>query len=221
MTHMVLLDGVEKWLGRPTAFTLALDQLELAEGEMVALTGPSGSGKTTLLNLLGLLDVPDKGSIVVGGVDVTGSAAQERAAARARLVGFVFQNSRLLAHFNALDNVALGARYADLPRKHRYEEALVLLGEVGLQNRAKHSPSTLSGGEQQRVAIARALMGGRRLLLCDEPTGNLDSQASKTVVSLLRQRADEGRTVVVATHDPVVAASTDRVVRLVDGREAT
>jgi putative ABC transport system ATP-binding protein len=196
----------------------ALDgvSLELAAGELVALTGPSGCGKSTLLNLIGALDRPDSGEIHVGGEDVTRLA--DASSYRATTVGFVFQFHNLMTTLTALENVQiplLGRR----PRAEREERARGLLAEVGLAARERSRPPTLSGGERQRVAIARALANAPRLLLADEPTGALDSEMGAQILELLRGVRDaRGTTILLVTNDDAVAAQADRVLRLRDGK---
>lgn len=189
--------------------------LSLASGELVALTGPSGCGKSTLLNLIGALDRPDAGEIVVGGLDVT--HLRHPARYRAEMVGFVFQSHNLITTLNALENVQipmLGMR----ARAEREQRAHALLGEVGLGERMRSYPPTLSGGERQRVAIARALANEPRLLLADEPTGALDSETGAQIVDLLRGvRDDHGTTILLVTNDDAVAAQADRVLQIRDG----
>ena len=189
--------------------------LELDEGELVALTGPSGGGKSTLLNLIGALDRPDSGEIVVAGMDVTRLADPARY--RADTVGFVFQFHNLITTLTALENVQvpmLGKRR----RAEREQRARELLEEVGLGGRAGSNPTTLSGGERQRVAIARALANEPRLLLADEPTGALDSDTGAQILALLRGVRDEhGTTILLVTNDDAVAAQADRVLRIRDG----
>jgi putative ABC transport system ATP-binding protein len=194
---------------------LADVSLHLDEGELVALTGPSGGGKSTLLNLIGALDRPDAGEIVVGGLDVT--RLDDAARYRAEIVAFVFQFHNLIATLNAAENVQipmLGTR----PRAERERRAHELLGEVGLGGRARSYPPTLSGGERQRVAIARALANDPRLLLADEPTGALDSDTGAQILDLLRRVRDErGTTILMVTNDDGVAAQADRVLQIRDG----
>jgi ABC-type lipoprotein export system ATPase subunit len=193
--------------------------VSVAAGEFVALCGASGSGKTTLLHLLGGLDVPDAGSIRVAGADLAEMSRQAVAQFRNKEIGFVFQAYHLLPELDALENVALPARMARLPNSEAEARARELLARVGLSRRLEHRPNELSGGEQQRVAIARALMNGPRLLLADEPTGNLDSETGEEIISLLGDLHGERRvTLVVATHDEKVAGHAGRVLRLADGR---
>jgi putative ABC transport system ATP-binding protein len=190
--------------------------LELAAGELVALTGPSGCGKSTLLNLIGALDRPDAGEIVVGGLDV--AKLDDPARYRAETVGFVFQFHHLITTLNALENVQVPI-FGMRGRAERERRAQELLGEVGLAERSRSYPPTLSGGERQRVAIARALANEPRLLLADEPTGSLDSDTGGQIVELLRRVRDEhGTTILLVTNDDGVAAQADRVLRIRDGR---
>jgi putative ABC transport system ATP-binding protein len=199
--------------GRIHALTDA--SLHLDEGELVALTGPSGGGKSTLLNLIGALDRPDGGEIVVGGLDVT--RLDDPAHYRAETVGFVFQFHNLIATLNAAENVQipmLGTR----PRAERDRRAHELLDEVGLGDRVRSYPPTLSGGERQRVAIARALANDPRLLLADEPTGALDSDTGAQILDLIRRVRDEhGTTILMVTNDDAVAAQADRGLQIRDG----
>ena len=192
-------------------------------GEMVAIMGPSGSGKTTLMHLLGLLHAPDAArgpapEICFDGADVTRLSDGARTRIRARSMGFVFQSFNLVPTLTALENVLLAADYAGVKGAPARRAAIEALDMVGLTERAKHRPMELSGGEQQRVALARALVNSPRLLLADEPTGNLDSARSEEVLAMLRRfNRERGQTTVVVTHDPAVAASTDRVIHMRDG----
>jgi putative ABC transport system ATP-binding protein len=192
--------------------------LTVARGEYLAVTGPSGSGKSTLLNLLGLLDRPTAGRFEFDGLEVAALTERERTALRARRIGFVFQSFHLLAHRTAAENVALGQLYRRIPAARRRHAAHDCLAQVGLAHRAEHLPATLSGGERQRVAIARALVNRPDLLLCDEPTGNLDSATAEVVLDLLDELNTGGQSVIVITHAPEVAARAHRQVRICDGR---
>jgi ABC-type lipoprotein export system ATPase subunit len=193
--------------------------LQIAQGEFLALVGPSGSGKSTLMNTLGCLDRPTGGSYLLAGQEVARLSSDERARVRNRRIGFVFQNFNLLSRTSALENVELPLLYArGLSARQRHRRARELLERVGLGNRLDHHPSQLSGGQQQRVAIARALVNEPSILMCDEPTGNLDSRTSKEVIHLFRQlNRESGITVILVTHDPLVAQAAQRIVVLRDG----
>jgi putative ABC transport system ATP-binding protein len=216
----VRLDDVSKrYEVGPALFVDAIQDVTMSidAGQVVAITGPSGSGKSTLLHLIGAMDTPNEGLITVGGREVTGLSRREQAIFR-RSVGFVFQRFLLIPSLTVLDNVIAPV----IPYRTAFDKearARELLTAVGLEERAASLPSKLSGGQQQRVAIARALINDPGLLLADEPTGNIDSEASLGIMDLLLDlRRARGMTVVVATHDPLVASRCDRVVRLVDGR---
>ncbi len=218
---LVLARGLTKRyrLGSATVDALARVDLEVADGEWVAVVGPSGSGKSTLLNLIGGLDKPTAGSISVAGRDLAALDSEALARHRRETVGFVFQTFRLLTHLTARENVALPLLLAGRSRSNAERRADELLEGVGLGDRAAHRPPELSGGEQQRVAIARALTNAPRLLLADEPTGNLDADAGAGVLALLADvRRDRRLAVVVATHDVEVASRAERIVRLRAGR---
>jgi ABC-type lipoprotein export system ATPase subunit len=193
--------------------------LTIHRGDWVAIVGPSGSGKSTLLNILGCLDRPTEGSYHIDGVDASGLSDDERASVRARNIGFIFQTFHLLGHRTALENVMLAELYAGgkIDRTGRDDRAFAALERVGMGHRRDFLPTKLSGGEQQRVAIARALLGTPKLLLCDEPTGNLDTKNSESVLSLFEELARDGLTFVVITHDEDVAERAKRIVRIVDG----
>jgi putative ABC transport system ATP-binding protein len=204
--------------GPPPVQALKPTDLVIMRGEHVAIMGPSGSGKSTLLNLLGLLDRPTEGRLQIDGIDLGRAPERDRAAVRGRRIGFVFQSFHLLPHRSAVENVMLAQVYADMPRRRRYDKAMTALGEVGLAERAYALPTELSGGERQRVAIARALVNQPSLLLCDEPTGNLDSAATEELTGLLGALHGQGATLLVITHNPVVAARAQRQIRIRDGR---
>ena len=201
----------------------ALDgvSVDVAPGEFLAVMGPSGSGKSTFMNIIGCLDRPTAGSYVLEGVDVSTLGKNERAAIRNDKIGFVFQSFNLLARTSALENVELPLLYS---RKHRMsdaeqlEKARVCLGRVGLAERWDHTPAQLSGGQQQRVAIARALVNEPAIMLADEPTGNLDSRTSDEVMGIFQSLNEEGKTVVLITHEPDIAEYARRVVAFRDGR---
>nr|WP_084045528.1 ABC transporter ATP-binding protein [Deinococcus hopiensis] len=191
--------------------------VQIAQGEMVALMGPSGSGKTTLMQIIGLLDRPSSGAYLLGGQDVTALTENERAEARNVEIGFVFQAFHLLPRLTLLENVEVPLTYAGVPPRERRERAMDVLGRVGLESKASNLPSQISGGQKQRVAVARALAGSPRLLLADEPTGNLDTRTSEEVMGLFSELHAEGTTVVLVTHEPDIGAYAERVVRVRDG----
>jgi putative ABC transport system ATP-binding protein len=197
----------------------ALDNisLEVAPGEWLAMMGPSGSGKSTMVNLIGCLDRPTSGEILLDGENVAGIAASELNRVRAEKIGFIFQQFHLVPYLTALENVMLAQYFHSMTDQ---QEALEALARVGLKDRAHHLPAQLSGGEQQRVCIARALINDPKIVLADEPTGNLDAQNEEIVLRLLRELHQQGRTIVMVTHDPVVARLADRRIELHHGRIA-
>lgn len=193
-------------------------ELTVEAGEFVALIGPSGSGKSSLLHIIGAMDTPTQGEVLFDGRSLVGADDGERTHLRCHEIGFVFQNYNLLPTFSAFENVEIAMRLAGVSRAERRTRTRELLGRVGLGERTEHLPKQLSGGERQRVAIARALANHPRLLLADEPTGNLDTATGKAVVDLLCRFNAEGQTIVLVTHDPEVAARAGRVVRMRDGK---
>ena len=216
---MLQMHSVAKVYRTELVETHALRSLDLqvGEGEFVAVTGPSGSGKTTFLNIAGLLESFTGGQYVLDGEDVSGLSDDARSKLRNRKIGFIFQSFNLIPDLNLFDNCDVPLRYRGMPaaeRRSRIEDAL---GRVGLGSRMKHYPAELSGGQQQRAAIARALAGTPRLLLADEPTGNLDSQMARSVMELLEDINGQGTTIVMVTHDPELAARAQRNVHIVDG----
>lgn len=216
----VNLKGIGRtYPGPPPVAALRSVDLQVKTGDYVAVIGPSGSGKSTLLNLLGLLDRPTDGTYTLGGIDVSRLDEKGRAAYRGQQIGFVFQAFHLIDHQSAIENVLLAALYQPekMPRAALKTQAKRVLEQVGMGHRLNAPPSTLSGGERQRVAIARALMNKPALLLCDEPTGNLDSVNAHKVLEMLQEVNQSGQTVVVITHDATVAAAANRRVSITDG----
>lgn len=191
--------------------------VQIAQGEMVALMGPSGSGKTTLMQIIGLLDRPTSGAYHLAGRDVTTLSENERAEARNTDIGFVFQAFHLLPRLNLLENVEVPLTYAGFSARERRERAMQVLSRVGLADKAQNLPSQISGGQKQRVAVARALAGRPKLLLADEPTGNLDTKTSAEVMNLFCDLHAEGTTVLIVTHEADIGAYAGRVVRVRDG----
>ena len=192
--------------------------LQVNAGEFVAVTGPSGSGKTTFLTIAGLLEAFNGGRYELDGVDVSGMGDDQRSRIRNQKIGFIFQAFNLIPDLNVLDNVEVPLRYRGMSGSERRKRAEDALARVGLAARARHYPAELSGGQQQRVAIARALAGQPKLLLADEPTGNLDSQMARSVMDLLEELHREGATIVMVTHDPQLAARAQRNVHVIDGQ---
>ena len=200
----------------------ALDDvtLDIDEGEFISIIGPSGSGKSTLMHILGCLDSPTKGTICLDGTMIQNASARELAAIRNRKIGFVFQFFNLLPKLNVMQNVELPMIYSGISARQRRERAMGALEAVGMGNRAKHRPSQLSGGQQQRAAIARALVNSPRIVFADEPTGNLDSHTGEAILQLFRNLSQQGRTIVLVTHDPEIAAVTPRRIEIRDGKIA-
>ncbi|MFI6740607.1 ABC transporter ATP-binding protein [Nonomuraea sp. NPDC050451] len=213
--NVLEIRGVSKSYGRVHA--LRNVDLTIRKGEMVSIVGPSGSGKSTLLQIAGTLDRPTSGTVRVAGYDVSTLSDSQLSALRARYIGFVFQQFHLSPGLSALDNVADGLLYTGLTRRQRRERAEAALDLVGLSHRLGHRPNQLSGGQMQRVAVARAVAGRPPLLLADEPTGNLDSEAGAEVLSLFRTLNARGITIAIITHDPEVAMACPRRIRVRDG----
>ena len=203
-----------------TVETTALDgiDLEIADGEFVAIMGPSGCGKSTLLNVIGMLDSPSSGSYVFNGQEVAGLPEGKLAEVRKANIGFIFQSFNLVDELSVRENVELALLYHKVPAAERRRRADEVMDKVGIGHRAKHRPSQLSGGQQQRVAVARALVGSPKLILADEPTGNLDTQHGEEVMKMLQALNREGSTIVMVTHSPGHADYAGRVVNMLDGR---
>ncbi|BCW93143.1 MAG: ABC transporter ATP-binding protein [Thermoanaerobaculum sp.] len=216
---MIRVHGVTRVyrLGDAEVRALAGVSLEIPEGQFVALMGPSGSGKSTLLHILGLLDRPTGGQYYLFGQDTSQLSDTQRTLLRRNTIGFVFQFFHLLARLSAAGNVELPMLFAGVPRGERRKRALEALAAVGLSHRASHRPDQLSGGERQRVALARAVVMRPKLLLADEPTGNLDRASAREIMELVQGLNRQGLTVVLVTHDPAIAAYAGRILRLSDG----
>ena len=218
---MIRLDNVEKVYRTDRIETVALSgvNLDIEEGEFVSIMGPSGCGKSTLMHLMGLLDAPSKGTISLAGAAVTDASDKALARLRNESIGFVFQSFHLIPDLSVLDNVEIPLLYRKAGASERRKAAEAALERVGLSARQHHFPSQLSGGQQQRVAIARAIVGKPRVLLADEPTGNLDSQMGDEIMSILQDlNTREKTTLVMVTHDPRQAEKTARTIRMFDGR---
>ena len=217
---MIKIDNITKAFRTEEVETVALNgvSLEVEDGEFVAIMGPSGCGKSTLLNILGLLDNPDSGHYLLDGEEVGQLKEKQRTAYRKGRIGFVFQSFNLIDELTVEENVDLQLRYLSVPKAERRTRVTEILRKVGLSQRAKHYPQQLSGGQQQRVAIARAVVGKPKLILADEPTGNLDSKNGLAVMQLLTQLNAEGTTIVMVTHSQHDAAMATRIVNLFDGQ---
>lgn len=218
---LIELRGITRIYGHGEAEVRALDGIDVAinDGEFVAIMGPSGSGKSTAMNVIGCLDSPSAGHYLFEGVEVAELSKDQRALLRRHYLGFVFQGYNLLPRTTALQNVELPLIYKGLPRAEREAIARAALEKVGLSDRADHDPSELSGGQQQRVAIARALAGNPKVILADEPTGNLDTKKSLEIMEVLRDlNRKDGLTIIMVTHEKDMAAFADRLIWMVDGR---
>jgi putative ABC transport system ATP-binding protein len=203
-----------------TVQTTALDaiDLDIAEGEFVAVMGPSGCGKSTLLNLMGMLDSPSSGSYQFNGQEVAGLTESQLAEVRKANIGFIFQSFNLVDELSVHDNIELALLYHKVPAAERKRRVDAVMDRVGIAHRARHRPSQLSGGQQQRVAVARALVAEPKLILADEPTGNLDTHHGEEVMRMLQQLNSEGSTIVMVTHSPAHADYASRIVSMLDGR---
>jgi putative ABC transport system ATP-binding protein len=219
---MIKLINLEKIYRTKEIETVALENvnLEVQKGEFLSVMGPSGCGKSTLLNIMGLLDVPTTGSVEIDGLSTAGMSDKEQAAFRNRQLGFVFQSFHLINSLNVLDNVELPLLYRRVSSSGRRKAAQEVLEKVGLSHRMRHFPTQLSGGQCQRVAIARAIIGNPNIILADEPTGNLDSKMGIEVMEILHQlNKEDGRTIIMVTHNENQAKQTDRTVHFFDGRQ--
>ena len=219
---MIKSTGINKIYRTNEIETLALENvnLDVAKGEFVSIMGPSGCGKSTLLNIMGLLDAPSSGKIEINGTSVESMKDKELAAFRNKTLGFVFQSFHLINSLNVIDNVDLPLLYRKMAAKERTRLAKEVLDRVGLSHRMRHMPTQLSGGQCQRVAIARAIVGNPEIILADEPTGNLDSKMGAEVMELLHKlNKEDGRTIVMVTHNEEQAKQTSRTIRFFDGRQ--
>ena len=216
---MIKLHNIKKIFRTEEIETWALREvsLEVKEGEFVAIMGPSGCGKSTLLNILGLLDSPTEGTYTLNGRDVSTLKESERTDLRKGVIGFVFQSFNLIDELNVYENIELPLLYMGVPAKKRKERIKAVMDRMAISHRRKHFPNQLSGGQQQRVAIARAVLSNPKLILADEPTGNLDSTNGREVMELLSRLHREGTTIIMVTHSQHDASNADRIVRLYDG----
>ena len=218
--RVINLNNINKQYVLPTMVlnTLIDINLEIYEGEFAAIMGPSGSGKSTLMNILGCLDRPTTGEYYLYDREVAQLSDDELAEVRNKKIGFVFQSFNLLPRMSALENVALPLVYANISSKERRERAISMLEKVGLQDRMQHKPNELSGGQRQRVAIARALINNPAIIMADEPTGNLDSKSSEDIMEIFAQLNEQGKTIIVVTHEQEIALKTKRIITVRDGR---
>ncbi len=216
---MIQVENLVKSFSTEEVVTIALNgvNMEVKEGEFVAIMGPSGCGKSTLLNILGLLDNPNGGTYLLDGVEVARMKEADRTKLRRGRIGFVFQSFNLIDELTVEENIDLQLKYLNLSKAERKQRVLKILRQVNMSHRAKHYPQQLSGGQQQRVAIARAVVGKPRIILADEPTGNLDSKHGKEIMELLTQLNAEGTTIVMVTHSQRDAAYAHRTINLLDG----
>ena len=217
---MISLENIKKVFRTEEIETWALREvsLEVKDGEFVAIMGPSGCGKTTLLNILGLLDTPTEGTYTLDGKDVSQLTESQRTQIRKGVIGFVFQSFNLIDDLNVYENVELPLLYMGVPAKERKQRVTEMLDRMAMSHRRKHFPCQLSGGQQQRVAVARAVVAKPKIILADEPTGNLDSKNSREVMDLLCQLHDEGTTIIMVTHSQHNATFADRIISLYDGQ---
>lgn len=216
----IQLTGIKKiyLMGGQKVEALAGIDLSIKKGEFAALMGPSGSGKSTLMNILGCLDRPTEGSYILDGEEVAGLSDDALALTRNKKIGFVFQNFNLLSRISTLDNVALPLVYAGVGAREREKRARYFLQAVGLEDRCQHQPNELSGGQRQRVAIARALVNDPRIIMADEPTGNLDTKSTREIMKIFQRLHKDGRTIILVTHEPEIASCAQRQLLVRDGR---
>ena len=220
---MITVENLEKFYRTEEVQTVALNKLsfKVKEGEFVAVMGPSGCGKSTLLNILGLLDDPDGGSFVFNGTEVSGFNERKRANLRKHNIGFVFQSFNLIDELTVFENVELPLIYTGVKKADRKERVHQVLEKMGIMHRRNHFPQQLSGGQQQRVAVARAVVNNPKLILADEPTGNLDSSNGNEVMDLLTELNEQGTTIIMVTHSEHDAKYSHRIIRLLDGQKVT
>lgn len=218
--NVIELTDISKTFGLGNGATQALQQinLQVPKGEFLVIMGPSGSGKSTLMNLIGLLDRPDEGEYRLDGHNVSTHSERRRAKIRRNHIGFIFQNFNLIGRMNVLDNVSLPLLYRGVSTIKRYERASEILRYLGIQEKEYYAPSQLSGGQLQRAAIARAMVNRPSIVLADEPTGNLDTKASKVIMAALKEIHEAGNTIIMVTHNPDLVSYADRVIKMVDGR---
>jgi len=214
-----LKDIVKTYTSGNTTFN-ALDGVSICihQGEFVSITGPSGSGKSTLMHIVGLLDNPTDGKVLLEGQDISHLNEEELAKTRNVTLGFVFQQFNLLPKTSSVENVSLPLLYSDVPKPERLPKAIEMLNKVGLGDKLKNTPAQLSGGQQQRVAIARALINNPKIIMADEPTGNLDSKSGKEIIALFHQLHNEGHTIILVTHDMYLAKQAQRIIIIKDGK---
>jgi putative ABC transport system ATP-binding protein len=220
---MIKITNLEKYYQTEEVQTIALNKLsfEVKEGEFAAIMGPSGCGKSTLLNILGLLDDPDGGSYLFNGIEVAGYNERKRAQLRKHNIGFVFQSFNLIDELSVFENVELPLIYTGVKTAERKERVHQVLEKMGIMHRRKHFPQQLSGGQQQRVAVARAVVNNPKLILADEPTGNLDSSNGNEVMDLLTELNEAGTTIIMVTHSEHDAKFSHRIIRMLDGQKVT
>ena len=220
MKPLILLEHITKYYSSGENQVTALNDisLEIFPGELISIIGSSGSGKSTLMNILGCLDLPSEGSYFLDGINPNRLSDKELSKIRNQKIGFIFQSFNLIPSLTAIENVELQLAYGGIEKKRRHNLALSALQRVGLSDRVKHRPNQMSGGQQQRVAIARAIAASPPILFADEPTGNLDSRSSEEIMRILKGLNREGRTIVIITHDPKIAAQTQKRICIQDGK---